>query len=104
MRDEKLRQELLSRLKSIEGHIRGVQRMVEQDRYCVDILDQTAAVHRALEKVDLIILENHLESCVSTAIRGDDPAERQRVLRELLALFQRSAISHQLAAAGKTES
>ena len=96
MRDPKLKKDLLNRLKSIEGHIRGVQRMVEDDEYCIDVLNQTAAVRKALEKVDVMILENHLESCVTTAIRGDDPAERERVLRELLTLFsQRSDISYQ---------
>jgi len=96
MRDPKLKKDLLNRLKSIEGHIRGVQRMVEDDEYCIDVLNQTAAVRKALEKVDVLILENHLESCVTTAIRGDDPAERERVLRELLTLFsQRSDISYQ---------
>lgn len=88
MRDPKLKQDLLNRLKSVEGHIRGIQRMVEEDQYCIDILNQTGAIHKALEKVDVMILENHLESCVTTAIRGDDPRERERVLRELLLLFQ----------------
>ncbi len=99
MRDSKLKKDLLNRLKSIEGHLRGVQRMVEEEQYCVDVLNQTAAVRKALEKVDVMILEGHLESCVTTAIRGDDPAERERVLRELLMLFgQRSAIGSQQSA------
>ncbi|MGE5620696.1 MAG: metal-sensitive transcriptional regulator [Sphingomonadaceae bacterium] len=88
MRDPKLKQDLLNRLKSVEGHIRGIQRMVEEEQYCIDILTQTSAIHKALEKIDVMILENHLESCVTTAIRGDDPGERERVLRELLSLFQ----------------
>jgi CsoR family transcriptional regulator, copper-sensing transcriptional repressor len=88
LRDPKQKQALINRLKSIEGHLRGIQRMVEEDQYCVDILNQTSAIHKALEKVDVMILESHLQSCVTTAIRGDDPAERERVLRELLTLFQ----------------
>jgi DNA-binding FrmR family transcriptional regulator len=88
LRDPKLKQDLLNRLKSVEGHVRGIQRMVEEDQYCIDILNQTSAIHKALEKVDVMILENHLQSCVTTAIRGDDPRERERVLRELLLLFQ----------------
>jgi CsoR family transcriptional regulator, copper-sensing transcriptional repressor len=79
--------EVLNRLKSIEGHIRGIQRMVEDDQYCVDILNQTSAIHKALERVDVLILENHLQTCVTTAIRSEDPRERERLLRELLALF-----------------
>ncbi|HEX9017229.1 MAG TPA: metal-sensitive transcriptional regulator [Chloroflexota bacterium] len=88
MRDPKLKLAIINRLKSIEGHVRGIERMVDDDVYCVDILNQTAAIHKALEKVDVMILENHLETCVTTAIRSDDPAERERVIRELLALFQ----------------
>ncbi|MHB0870889.1 MAG: metal-sensitive transcriptional regulator [Chloroflexota bacterium] len=95
MRDPKLKQDLLNRLKSVEGHIRGIQRMVEEDQYCIDIINQTSAIHKALEKVDVMILENHLESCVTTAIRGDDPGERERVLRELLSLFQGGPASKQ---------
>jgi DNA-binding FrmR family transcriptional regulator len=94
MRDPKLKQDILNRLKSVEGHVRGIQRMVEEDQYCVDILNQTVAIRKALEKVDALILGNHLDTCVTTAIRGDDPGERERVLRELLALFQGSALSN----------
>ena len=93
MEDSRLKQNILSRLKSIEGHIRGIQRMVGEDQYCVDILNQTSAIHRALQKVDAMILENHLQSCVTTAIRGDDSRERGRVIRELMLLFQGGAIS-----------
>jgi CsoR family transcriptional regulator, copper-sensing transcriptional repressor len=93
MRDPKLRQTILNRLKSIEGHVRGIERMIEDDQYCIDILNQTSAVHKALEKVDVMILENHLETCVTTAIRSNDPGERERVIRELMALFQGGSIS-----------
>ncbi len=93
LREPKLKQDLLNRLRSIEGHIRGIQRMVEEDQYCVDILTQTSAIHKALEKVDVMILENHLETCVTTAIRSDDARERERVIRELLQLFQGGATS-----------
>ncbi len=88
MRNPELKKAVLNRLKSIEGHVRGIERMVDEDQYCVDILTQTAAIHKALERVDALILENHLETCVTTAIRGDDPAERERVIRELMGLFQ----------------
>lgn len=88
LREPRLKQEIINRLKTIEGHVRGIQRMVEEDQYCVDILNQTSAIHKALEKIDVMILENHLETCVTTAIRSDDPRERERVIRELLMLFQ----------------
>ena len=78
---------LINRLKSIEGHVRGVQRMVEDDAYCIDILKQTQAIQRALEKFNSIILANHLNGCVTTALRGEQPDERERVVHELLQVF-----------------
>ena len=62
------KQQLLNRLKTIEGHVRGIQRMVEDDAYCVDILKQTKAIQRALDKFSAIVLERHLAGCVTTAI------------------------------------
>ena len=79
--------QLVNRLKSIEGHVRGVQRMVEEDAYCIDILKQTQAIQRALEKFNSIILANHLNGCVTTALRGEQPDERERVVHELLQVF-----------------
>ncbi len=83
--------EILARLRSIEGHVRGVARMVENDAYCIDIIQQTLAIKRAIDKVNQLILSNHLQSCVTTAIRGDDPIERERVLSELLDVFEASS-------------
>ena len=85
------KQQLLNRLKSVEGHVRGVQRMVEEDSYCVDIIKQTMAVQRALEKFNSIILDRHLQGCVTTAIRSDDAGERERVIHELLQVFETSS-------------
>jgi DNA-binding FrmR family transcriptional regulator len=85
---EEYKQGILNRLKSIEGHVRGVQRMVDQDAYCVDIINQNLAVQRALEKVNSLILERHLQTCVTTAIRGNDAAERERVITEILNVFE----------------
>ena len=75
---------ILNRLKSIEGHVRGIELMVENDKYCIDIVNQILAVQRALQKVTGIVLERHLHTCVTTAIRGDDPDERERVIGEIL--------------------
>ncbi len=83
--------DVLLRLKAIEGHIRGIQKMVEEDRYCVEVLKQTAAVKGAIDRLDATILGNHLDTCVTTAIRSDDPGERERVIAELLDLFQGQA-------------
>ena len=84
------KRQLLNRLKSVEGHVRGIQRMVEVDDYCVDIIKQTLAVQRALEAFNSIVLEHHLQGCVTTAIRSDDTGERERVIKELLQVFETS--------------
>lgn len=86
MPDQK--QLLLNRLKTIEGHVRGVQRMVEADDYCIDILKQTQAIQRALDTFNRLILAQHLNGCVTEAIRGEDPSERERVVSELLQVFE----------------
>jgi len=85
---EEHKQGLINRLKSIEGHVRGIQRMVEQDTYCIDVINQNLAVQRALEKVNSLILERHLQTCVTTAIKGDDPADRERVIAEIMTVFE----------------
>lgn len=76
------------RLKTIEGHLRGVIRMLEDDAYCIDVIRQIQAVEAALNKVSGLILDQHLNSCVITAIKGEDPKERQRVLKEILEVFE----------------
>ncbi len=83
--------ELLNRARSIQGHMGAVVRMVEEDAYCVDIIKQTQAIERALDKLNSLLLEHHLESCVTTAIRGNKPKERERVIRELLEVFDTAA-------------
>ena len=80
-------QRIVQRLKSVEGHIRGVQKMVEEDAYCMDIVNQIQAVQAALNKVSSLILDRHLHTCVTTAIRGDDADERERVINEVLSVF-----------------
>ena len=79
--------EALTRLKTAEGHLRGIQRMLEEDAYCIDVIRQIQAVQSALNKVSTIVLDNHLNSCVITAIRGEDPQERERVLKEVADIF-----------------
>ena len=78
------------RLKSIEGHVRGVQRMVEDDSYCIDVVNQIVAIQRALKKVSGILLDGHLHSCVTDALRGPDDAAREQVLDELIEVFEAS--------------
>jgi DNA-binding FrmR family transcriptional regulator len=78
----------LQRLKTVEGHIRGIIRMVEDETYCIDVIRQIQAVQSALNRVNAIILEEHLNSCLITAVRGDDPAERERVLKEIADVYE----------------
>lgn len=81
-------QEVIRRLKTAEGHIRGIQRMLEEGVYCIDVIHQIQAVQSALNKVSTEILDQHLNSCLITAVRGDDPAERERVLKEITDVFE----------------
>jgi DNA-binding FrmR family transcriptional regulator len=80
--------EAAKRLKTVEGHIAGIRRMVDEDEYCIDVIRQIQAVHAALNKVNKIILEDHMNSCMITAVRGDDLAERERVLDEIAEVFE----------------
>lgn len=89
--DPGLRQEAVSRLRRVEGQIRGLQRMVEDGRYCADILIQVSAVHEALRGVGKLLMANHLRHCVTHAIRGDDEAETERTYAEVLDLMYRHA-------------
>ena len=88
MIDAAMKQDLSNRLKSVEGHIRGIQRMVEDDVYCMDILKQIKAVQQALERVSAITLENHLNTCVTTAIRSDDSVKQERMVLEIMDVFK----------------
>jgi len=81
-------EDALKRLRIAEGHLRGVTRMVEEDAYCIDVIRQVQAVQAALNKISTRILENHLNSCVTTAIRGENPAERERVMKEITDVFE----------------
>jgi DNA-binding FrmR family transcriptional regulator len=81
------------RLKTAEGHLRGIQRMLDEDVYCIDIIRQIQAVQAALNKVSTTILDQHLNSCVITAIRGEDLNERERVLKEISEVFEMSTRS-----------
>lgn len=86
--DAEIRAGVIRRLQSVEGHVRGVQRMVEEDKYCIEIIKQVEAIQAALGKVNEIMLEGHLHTCVTTAIRGDEPARREAVINEILEVFR----------------
>jgi len=79
--------DVLRRLKTAEGHLRGIQRMVNEDAYCIDVIRQIQAVQASLNKLSSKILDAHLNSCLITAVRGEDPSERERVLKEISEIF-----------------
>ena len=81
-------QNSIRRLKTIEGHIRGVQRMVNEDAYCIDVIQQINAIQSALNKISLSILDDHLNSCLISAVRGDDHSETEKVLKEIVDVFE----------------
>jgi CsoR family transcriptional regulator, copper-sensing transcriptional repressor len=76
------KQTIQARLRRIEGQVRGIQKMVEADRYCIDVLTQVTAVRAALEGVALQLLADHTEHCVSEAIRAGDGGEKVRELND----------------------
>ena len=82
---------LLKRLARIEGQVRGIARMIEDDRYCIDILTQLGAVDTALEAVALKVLEDHVRHCVAGALATGEPEQAQEKSRELLEAVQRFA-------------
>lgn len=78
----------LARLKKIEGQVRGVARMIDDDRYCVDVLRQTAAIQAALKGVERLILEDHAAHCVESAITSGNPEDQRAKFQELVEILQ----------------
>ncbi|MBW8011185.1 MAG: metal-sensitive transcriptional regulator [Chloroflexi bacterium] len=81
-------EEAVKRLKTVEGHVRGVQRMISEGEYCIDVIRQIQAVQSALNKVSKMVLEEHMNSCLIKAVRGDEPDERERVLQEIADIYE----------------
>jgi DNA-binding FrmR family transcriptional regulator len=86
--DPRAKAQILARLRSIEGHWRAVTRMVDEDRYCIDVIKQIRAVQSAVDKATALLLERHLHHCVTDAIRSDNPRQRERAVAELLEVFE----------------
>ena len=80
--------EALKRMKSITGHVRGIERMLEEDAYCIDVIKQIQAVQAALNKVSTLVLDGHLHACLTTAVRGEDVKDRERMLAEIADVFE----------------
>ena len=88
-REEADRQDLLLRLRRVEGQVRGVQKMVEDERYCPDVLVQMSAIHESLRAVERILMKDHLQHCATQALRSGDDKQAQRTYDELTELFYR---------------
>ncbi len=78
---------LLARMKKIEGQAKGIQQMIEEDRYCIDIVQQLTALSAAVDEVSLLILQNHIEGCVTDAIRGQ---QGERHIKELMGTIRKA--------------
>lgn len=89
IRDNKSR--LLARLNRVEGQVRGVSRMVEEDRYCIDVLTQLQAVRAALARVETEMLRDHMSHCIESAIVAGDAEEQRAKANELIQLLERAA-------------
>ncbi|MDX2157682.1 MAG: metal-sensitive transcriptional regulator [Hyphomicrobiaceae bacterium] len=81
----------LQSLSRIEGQVRGIARMIEEDRYCVDIVTQISAVRAALKKVEQAVLQEHMAHCVEHAITSGTEAEQRKIITELMQLLSRTA-------------
>ena len=84
------RPKLLNRLRRIEGQVRGLARMIEEDRYCIDVLTQLQAVRAALARVETEMLKDHLGHCIESAIVSGDAAEQRQKASELVELLERA--------------
>jgi len=88
--EPELKEQALTRLKRIEGQIRGLQRLVEEERYCGDVLVQVASVHEALRGVGKLLMRNHLQHCITDALQGDE-RDREQAYAEVLDLMYKHA-------------
>jgi CsoR family transcriptional regulator, copper-sensing transcriptional repressor len=84
------KEEVRRRLRRIAGQVRGLERMVDEDRYCIDVLTQVSAVKAALESVALLLLEDHVDHCVADAIRAGDGSEKVLELTTAIERFVKS--------------
>ncbi len=89
MINEETKRKAMARLNRIEGQVQGVRRMVEEGKYCVDILLQLSAIQGALEQVRKILLGRHIESCVAEAVASGRETDRRKKIEELLDVFSR---------------
>jgi DNA-binding FrmR family transcriptional regulator len=89
--EPEIREQALARLRRIEGQVRGIHRMVEEERYCADVLTQIASVHEALRGVGKMVMKNHLQHCITDALRSGDDRRAEETYAEVLDLMYRHA-------------
>jgi len=89
--DPEIKRRNLTRLRRIEGQVRGLQKMVEEDRYCADVMTQIASVHEALRAVGRELMRNHLKHCAAEAIRSDDGERSEAMYDELVDMMYKHA-------------
>jgi len=85
-----IKKQILNRMNYLSGHLEGIKKMIEDEKYCIDIILQNEAVISALKKVNEMVLENHLNTCVTQAIKGKSEKERKKKIKEILELFKNS--------------
>ncbi len=89
MMNEKQKEDVLKRLNKVEGQIRGINKMVTEDRYCIDILTQTRAVVSAIRKVEELIMKQHLYSCVTTSMRSNNAEDKVNKINEVMDMLSK---------------
>ncbi|MEX2442529.1 MAG: metal-sensitive transcriptional regulator [Alkalispirochaeta sp.] len=87
MLDNKQKKLVRDRLNRIQGQIGGVMKMIESDRYCVDILTQTSAIVAAIRNTENIVIQNHFNTCVADALQSDNPAQQSEKTQEIMTLL-----------------
>jgi DNA-binding FrmR family transcriptional regulator len=80
-----MKQDMLRRMKNVEGHVRGIERMLENDAYCIDVIRQIQAVQAALTKISVSVLDDHMQTCLTTSLDGE---KRDQMLREITEVYE----------------
>ena len=82
------KQERVRRIRTIEGHIRGIERMMDEDAYCIDVIRQIQAVQSALTKVSVDVLDEHLQICLVNAVQGENGTDKDKLLKEITEVYE----------------
>jgi len=80
--------ERVRRIRTIEGHIRGIERMLDEDAYCIDVIRQIQAVQSALTKVSVDVLDEHLQTCLVNAVQGENGVDKEQILKEITEVYE----------------